>query len=199
MGCLKGNCLGNHAMCVSHALRMNHALPIGSIRIAITTALLLILFYTRIMMNWNKTQKLHALMVALHETIALLKHNHLWDHLPSSETICPPLRPFTLLWDHLPSFETICLLLAIPSRSIFTKRPAARLNILPPPPLRVKLQYLAEKVRDFLSPSRIILTRQDLTLALVNPTRNSMQKAWNTTRVTISGSPTPKMAISPGY
>ena len=60
MGCLKGNCLGNHAMCVSHALRMNHALPAGSIKIAITAALLLILFYTRIMMNWNETQKLHA-------------------------------------------------------------------------------------------------------------------------------------------
>ena len=39
-----GNCLGNHAMCVSHAVRMSHDLPVGSIKIAIAAALLLILF-----------------------------------------------------------------------------------------------------------------------------------------------------------
>ena len=44
VGCLKGNCLGNHAMCVSHAVRISHDLPAGSIRIAIAAALLLILF-----------------------------------------------------------------------------------------------------------------------------------------------------------
>ena len=43
-GCLKGNCLGNHAMCVSHAVRISHNLPADSIRIAIAAALLLILF-----------------------------------------------------------------------------------------------------------------------------------------------------------
>ena len=45
--CLKGNCLGNHAMCVTHAARMSHNLPADSIRIAIAAALLLILFLLR--------------------------------------------------------------------------------------------------------------------------------------------------------
>ena len=58
---LKGNYLGNHAMCVSHAVRISYDLLASSIRIAITAALLLILFWTtRMMMILNEKPPSYA-------------------------------------------------------------------------------------------------------------------------------------------